>query len=353
MERTQLGNDGNQGRRRPLVSLVTPAYNEAENVPLIYERLAQVLAPLDVDWEWIVVDDHSADGTFAAAADVTSRDPRVRAIRLARNVGSHAALTCGLRHTRGDCAVIMAADLQHPPEALPALLDQWREGAQVVWAVRGHREDRRFGNIGFSRLYYVLMRHVVGMKQMPATGADFFLLDRRVTDALNLFNESNVSVLALITWMGYRQASIICSRPARLHGRSGWTLRKKLNLVVDSVTSFTYLPLRVMLYLGFPVTVIGAVYGGVVTINAMAGRPVQGWSALLAAVLAIGGIQMVMMGVLGEYLWRALAESRRRPRYLIEAAIGYGLESSSGRTGNRGGYPEGADAIHSQPGTAG
>lgn len=303
----------------PLLSVVTPAYNEARNLPVLHERLVQVIGGLDVDWEWIVVDDHSADDTFAVAAGIAQRDSRVQAVRLARNSGSHTAITCGLHQAAGDCAVVLAADLQDPPETLPSLLEQWQAGSQVVWAVRARREGERASTVGFARLYYLIMRRLVGMQEMPASGADFFLLDRRVLDAFRQFRESNVSILALLTWMGFRQTSITYDKQARLHGQSGWSLGKKLKLVVDSVTSFSYLPIRLMSVVGFIVAIIGFLYAGVVVVNALAGRPPEGWASLMVVVLVIGGVQMLMMGVLGEYLWRALDETRRRPRYVVEA----------------------------------
>jgi dolichol-phosphate mannosyltransferase len=164
------------------------------------------------------------------------------------------------------------------------------------------------------------MRNVVGMKEMPATGADFFLLDRKVVDAFRQFNEANVSILALITWMGFQQAFVPYDKEARVHGRSGWSLKKKLKLVVDSVTSFSYVPIRFMSYAGFFIAFLGFIYAGIVVFNVYRGLPVEGWSSLIVVVLLLGGFQMLMMGVLGEYLWRALDEARRRPRYIIESA---------------------------------
>jgi dolichol-phosphate mannosyltransferase len=213
----------------------------------------------------------------------------------------------------------LAADLQDPPETLPALLDRWRAGAQVVWAVRARREGETSGTVGFSRLYYFIMRRVVGIKEMPATGADFFLLDRKVLDAFHKFRESNVSIPALLTWMGFRQTTIAYDKQARLHGKSGWSMAKKLKMVVDSVTSFSFLPIRLMSIVGFIMAIVGFLYAGLVVVNALSGRPPAGWASLMVVVLVVGGIQMLMMGVLGEYLWRTLDETRRRPQYLIEA----------------------------------
>ncbi len=304
----------------PVLSVVSPAYNEADNLPVLYERLCRAL--VDIDWEWIVVDDHSRDATFERLAEIARSDRRVSAIRLARNTGSHIALTCGIEHAAGACVAIMAADLQDPPETLPALVDKWRAGGQVVWATRATRQGETIATLGLSRLYYFMMRRIVGIKDLPPSGADFFLLDRRVVNACGQFRETNVSFLSLVTWMGFRQTSFSYTKEPRLHGRSGWSLEKKLKMVVDSVTSFSYLPIRAMSYVGFLIAMLGFLYAGVIIVNALHGHPSEGWSSLMVVVLVVSGMQFLMMGILGEYLWRALDESRRRPRYLIEAITG-------------------------------
>jgi dolichol-phosphate mannosyltransferase len=304
----------------PRWSIVTPAYNEAENLPLLYKLFVQALDPFDRDWEWIIVDDHSVDGTFQVAASIAATDQRIRAIRLARNVGSTTASLCGLDQATGQCAVQMPADLQYSPDVIPQLLAEWEKGAQVVWAARAQREGDNTSAQGFSKFYYFLMRRIVGIREIPVTGADLFLIDRVVIDALTQFEEKNVGLLALISWMGYRQATVTCDRLPRQHGRSGWTLEKKIKLMVDSITAFSYFPIRLMSYVGLVVAVLGFFYSLLVIGNGLAGRPPQGWSSLMVVVLVIGGIQMIMMGVLGEYLWRALDETRKRPKYLIEAS---------------------------------
>ena len=311
-----------------LLSVVTPAYNEAENLPVLFDRLRRVLDPLALPWEWVIVDDHSSDATFAVAREIAQRDSRVRCLRFSRNFGSHIAIACGLEHSIGGCVAVMAADLQDPPEILPVLLERWREGAQVVWAARNRREGEEASALAFSRLFYVLMRRVVGIREMPATGADFFLIDRAIVRALREFNEHNASLFALITWMGFRQTTITYDKEPRVRGRSGWTLRKKLKVLADSITSFTYLPIRLMSYLGIVTAFAGFAYAVFVFAHALAGHRVQGWASLMVVVLVASGFQMLMMGVLGEYLWRALDESRRRPRYLIEADVGRGTPES-------------------------
>jgi glycosyltransferase involved in cell wall biosynthesis len=304
----------------PEVSIVTAAFNESANLPVLYERLVEVLGRLRASWEWVIVDDHSRDATFDVVRGIAAADPRVRGLRLARNSGSHLALSCGLNAARGECAVLLAADMQDPPETVVPLLEKWRDGAQVVWAVRAQREGEKASTLLFARFYYWLMRRVIGLNEMPATGADFFLLDRRVIEAYREFRETNVSMLALITWMGFRQDRIEYVKQARLHGQSGWSLRKKLKLVVDSATSFSYLPIRMMSYVGFGIATLGFLYAIFIVAHAFSGIPVTGWASLMVVVLILGGFQILLMGVLGEYVWRALDESRGRPRFLIEDA---------------------------------
>ncbi|MBN1269872.1 MAG: glycosyltransferase family 2 protein [Kiritimatiellae bacterium] len=307
-----------RGRGEVLVSVVTPAYNEEGSLQELYERLKAVLDDVTSAWEWIVVDDHSADGTFRMLRDISAKDARVRGFRLARNCGAHAAVTCGLHRARGGCAIVMASDLQDPPEKVADMLTEWREGAQVVWAVRSSRGGEPASKVSLARLYYAMMRRLVGLPEMSATGADFFLVDRCVLDAFRRFPERNVDVVVLITWMGFRSSFIEYDKKAREHGRSGWTLAKKVKVWIDSVASFSYFPIRLMSAVGVLTAVLGLLYALVVMANAIGGSPPQGWSSLMVVVLILGGMQMLTMGVLGEYVWRTLDESRRRPRYLLE-----------------------------------
>ncbi len=303
------------------LSLVVPAFNESQNIPVLYQRIVQTLEPLGLSWELIFVDDHSSDQTFEVIKTLAAENSRVQGYRLARNSGSHTAILCGLDHASGACAVVLASDLQDPPETIPDLLKAWETGNQVVWAERAERAGESQQTVFFAKLYYWIMRHWAGIKQMPASGADFFLIDRAVIKALRRFSEAHVSLFILISWLGFKQISLPVIKDARQQGRSGWTLEKKLKLLIDSVTSFTYLPIRFMSYVGFVVAMIGFGYAVVVIANAVAGQPTEGWSSLMIVTLTVGGLQMLMMGVLGEYLWRTLDETKRRPRYLIETSI--------------------------------
>jgi dolichol-phosphate mannosyltransferase len=302
----------------PLLSIVTPAFREAPNLPVLYDRLRAVLAAEPIAWEWVIVDDHSPDHSFAVVRELSARDPRVRGVRLARNAGSHMAIACGLEEARGGAAIVLAADLQDPPETVPDLLARWRGGAQVVWAAR-RQVPGDGGDGAFSRLYYWLMRDVIGMREMPEAGADFFLVDRVVIDAFKGLRERNASVLALITWLGFRQEQVAYDKQPRLHGASGWNLRKKLKLVFDSVTGFTDLPVVACWSLGLALVVAGLllVAGGFAGVAVgVLGPPAV---VLLGAVAGGVGLCLLMLGLIGEYVWRALDETRRRPRYVVEA----------------------------------
>jgi len=307
-----------------LLSIVTPAYNEAENLPRLYERLCGLDWPaLGLDWEWVVVDDHSRDGTPAVLRDLVSRDPRVRTIRFSRNFGSHAACTAGLEHARGDAAIVMAADLQDPPEAIPALVEKWSGGSDVVWAVRCAREGESLRTLASARLFYALMRRVTSL-EMPPAGVDFFLVNRAVIDALKAAPERNTSLIGQIQWLGFNQVSLEYTKQARATGRSKWTFSKKLKLSVDWLVGFSYFPIRFMSALGVLFAVAGFLYALFLTLRRFIWVvPVEGWTSLICVLLITSGVQLVMLGVLGEYLWRTFDASRQRPRYVIEHRAGF------------------------------
>ncbi len=293
-----------------MLSIVTPAFNETSNLDALHARLVQFFDRIGTEWEWIVVDDHSHDDTFGVIERLARADSRVRGVRLARRSGSHMAITCGLHQAKGDAAVMLAADLQDPPEIIEAMMAAWRQGAQIVWAAR------RTPPSTMSALYYRIMRSVVGMTDMPANGADFFLVDRAVLDAFRQFPERNVSVLALITWIGFRQVTVTYDKQPRVSGTSGWTFARRTRLVVDSVTAFSDFPVRLCAYVGMALMLIAALTG-VVAILMLPGIAAA-LLAVIAVMLGLTSLQLLAVGIVGEYVWRALDESRRRPHYLIE-----------------------------------
>ena len=297
-----------------MLSIITPAFNERENLRAVHERLAAAAA--GVDWEWIIVDDHSRDDTFDVIRDIAAGDPRVRGIRLARNSGSHVAIACGLHHARGQAAAMLAADLQDPPELLTELLARWRGGAQVVWAVR-RQQPGEGAHRGFAAVYYWIMRRLVGMTEMPATGADSFLIDRAVIDAFCQAREKNTSVFALITWLGFRQDRVEYLKQPRARGRSGWTMARKVTLVVDSVTGFSDFPIRWILHLGTLLMAIAAVAGvaGLVLLPAFGGALLL----LVSVMCGLSAVHLWALGIVGQYVWRALDAARDRPLYVVES----------------------------------
>lgn len=306
----------------PLLSIVVPCYCEQENLPVLHDRIERALVGQSFDWELLLIDDHSPDGTFDVACELARKHARVRAFRLARNGGSHLVSFVGFDLARGDAAVVMAADLQDPPEVLAELVAKWRGGDQVVWACRSERVN--VGAIGraSSAAYNKLISAMVTDYRLPPEGADFFLIDRVVIDALKRCQEIRPNVLALILWLGFRQGTISYKKEARLHGSSGWTFRRKVRLLIDSVTGFSHVPLRLMTVAGFVIAAAGFLYAlDIVIGQIIAPAPVEGWASLMVVVLVLSGAQMMMLGVIGEYLWRALEESRRRPRYSIERAL--------------------------------
>ncbi len=306
-----------------LLSFVTPAYNEAQNLPVLYERITAIdWAALGFEIEIIIVDDHSTDATPALLTSIRERDPRVKWLRFSRNFGSHVALAAGIEHARGDVISLLAADLQDPPEIVPSLLERWKAGGLIVWAARDKVEGVSFSNRIFSRLYYQMMRWFA-LPQMPKEGADFLIFDRCVANALNQTRERNTSILALIQWLGFQQEFVPYTKQSRATGRSKWTLSKKIKLVIDSMVGFSYAPIRLMSGLGVSIAMLGLLYAALLLVLRFVYlKPVEGWTSLICVVLVTSGIQLLMLGVLGEYLWRNFDETRGRPRYIVESRVG-------------------------------
>jgi dolichol-phosphate mannosyltransferase len=301
------------------LSLVIAAYNEEMNLPALHARINAIDWPAQgVEIEIVVVDDHSRDRTPEMIRQMAERDPRVKWLRFSRNFGSHKAFVAGLDHATGDAAVILAADLQDPPETVPALLEKWRSGARVVWAVRAAREGESASTKFFARVYYRLMRRFA-IADMPETGADFLLMDRVVIDALRAAPERHTSLLALIQWMGFEQSQILYTKEARVAGTSKWTFSKRLKLALDSFVSFSYAPIRLVSGLGIGFALLGFCFAVFLMIRRIIlGNPIEGWTSLMCVVVILSGVQLLMLGILGEYLWRTFDESRQRPRYIIE-----------------------------------
>lgn len=305
----------------PLVSIVVPAYNESANLLPLYERLVAVTSALQgYEFEFLFVDDGSSDNTPFQIASLRVLDSRVRGLVLSRNFGSHAACLAGVSDARGEYVMLMAADLQDPPELIPRMLAEMEKEADVVLAIRNRRKDPWL-TIQFANAYHRLMRRYA-VPTWPATGADVVMMRRAVCNAILRWKQKNTSLFAQVMWTGFRQATITYDRQERHAGRSKWTLKKKLKLFVDSFVAFSFSPIRFISYSGFLVSTIGFAYALFVAVNKMViGQPIPGWSSLMIVLLLVSGFQLLMLGVIGEYLWRIADDVRGSPAFIVQSRI--------------------------------
>jgi len=301
------------------LSIVIPAFNEAANIAAAIREVQAAISdvPGIADHEIVVVDDCSTDHTFDTVHGLAS--PRVRCLRLSRQSGSHVAIRAGLDHAEGDAVLCLSADGQDDPGILKAMMQKWEAGDRVVWALRRFREE----GISYRLLtgtFYLLLRLLTDKnpQQIDLADADFFLLDRKVVKSITSCPERNTSIFGLISWVGFRQGIIRYDRRPRMGGSSKWSFRSRLRLTVDWIVAFSGLPLRLISLLGLVVAMIGFLYAGVIVVNAYVGKPVAGWSETIILILTMGGLQMLISGIIGEYLWRNLEETRNRPLYFIE-----------------------------------
>ncbi|HVM02476.1 MAG TPA: glycosyltransferase family 2 protein [Acidimicrobiales bacterium] len=308
--------DGPTPTRWPVrISVVVPAFNEADNLATLWDRLRPVLDDLSPG-ELVVVDDGSSDATWGEVSRLAAGDRRVRGVRLSRNFGHQAAVSAGLAAARGDAVCIMDADLQDPPELLPRLVEEWSRGNQVVYAVRRTRQEGRFRQAGY-RWFYRIYRRLADI-DVPLDSGDFAVLDRRVVDDLLALPEHNRFLRGLRSWVGYRQVGVPYDRDARHAGAPKYTLRKLTKLALDGLVSFSAAPLRLASVLGMVVALAGGLYVGfAVAARVFFGGVPKGWTSIVAVILTIGGMQLLVMGVLGEYVARVYDETKARPNYLV------------------------------------
>lgn len=311
----------------PGLSIVIPCYNEAENLNRLLPRLQSVLQSLVTDWEVILVDDGSRDATHEVFA-FWSAQPGFQVIQLSRNFGKEAALTAGLESARCETCLMMDADLQHSPELIPAMLAQWQQGYDVVYAVREHRRDeglfKRLGARWFYRLVNAGARF-----QVPADAGDFRLMDRAVVDALLALPERNRFMKGLYAWVGFKTSEIAYVPDARGSGRSTFNPFHLLRLSFDGLTAFTTWPLRIASLLGFILALLAFAYGGYLVVDYfLRGIAVPGWTTIVVGLMLFSGIQLIGLGVLGEYVSRIFEEVKGRPLYVVRRRAGRGLRDA-------------------------
>jgi glycosyltransferase involved in cell wall biosynthesis len=305
-----------------LISVVVPVYNEETNIGPFYEALTGVISGLNANFELIFVDDGSSDRTYGLICELAQRDCRVKAIRFSRNFGSHAAVMAGLRWATGDAAVMISVDLQDPPELIPELIRRWQEGFHVVWAVREGRDDPWLKK-AFAAAFYKLFR-TIALPEYPSTGMDFGLFDRCVLESLKNLNELNHFITGMIIWLGFRQTTVFYHRQARHAGVSKWSFSKRIKNALDAIVSFSYVPIRFISYVGLFISLLSFLFAGFLVVRRVFfGLGAPGWPSVMVAVLFIGGLQLMVLGILGEYIWRGTEQVRGRPQYIVMEAIGF------------------------------
>ncbi len=298
------------------LSVVVPAFNEEANIEPLFRRLAAALDHVVAGFEVIFVDDGSRDGTWERIAGLAASEPAVRGVRFARNFGHQAALTAGLDAAQGEAAVIIDADLQDPPEVIPELIDRWREGYEVVYAQREARAGESWFKRATAAGFYRLMRAITNV-EIPLDTGDFRLMGPRALAAFRALPERNRFIRGLVSWLGFPQVGVRYQRQPRAAGETHYPLRRMVRLALDGITSFSYMPLRLATWTGFTVSLLAFVYILVVIGLKVAGINWPGYTSIMASILFLGGAQLVMIGILGEYLGRIFDEVKQRPLYLL------------------------------------
>ncbi|HMN33885.1 MAG TPA: glycosyltransferase family 2 protein [Chiayiivirga sp.] len=304
---------------RPTLAVVVPAYNEAAVLPRFHARLAAVLDGLDASGSIIYVDDGSRDATWRIIEELAATDARVAALKLARNFGKEAALTAGLDQVDADLALVIDADLQDPPELIPEFIARWREGHDVVYGQRLARDGETWLKRATASAFYRVMQRLSATPIPPDTG-DFRLMSRRVVDALRGLRERQRFMKGIFAWVGFRQCALPYRRDPREAGSSKFNYWKLWNFALEGITSFSTVPLRVATYVGLVTALVAFGYGlWIVAKTVLWGNPVAGYPSLMAVILFLGGMQLMALGILGEYLGRLYVEAKARPLYLLEA----------------------------------
>ncbi len=305
----------------PELSVVLPVFNEIENLDELRTRLVAVLEGCGRTWEIVFVDDGSRDGSFEKMAGFSRRDGRLRIVRFSRNFGHQMALTAGVDHARGRLVAVMDADLQDPPELLPEMLKKADEGFEVVYAQRTAREGETAFKKATASAFYRLMRRWTNV-EIPVDTGDFRLMGPRAVEAFRRLRERHRFIRGMTAWVGFAQTAVPYVRPARTRGETKWPLRKMLRFAVDALSSFSHVPLQLATWLGFLVSAFSFLYIVVVLYLKIRGINVTGWTTLMFFILFLGGVQLIVVGVLGEYVGRIYEEVKRRPLYVVSELLG-------------------------------
>lgn len=314
-----------RNREPQSISLVIPCYNEQDVLPELHRRLQELVAQYSCPVEVVLIDDGSKDQTWPLLHQYALEDNFIKAIRLSRNFGHQTAITCGLDQTRGEVVVILDADLQDPPELIPEMIKEWSDGYDVVYGQRRKREGEALSKKFFAFAFYRIFEKIAGL-EVPRDTGDFRLMDRRAVDALQSLRERHRFVRGMVSWIGYHQKALQYDRPERFAGVTKYPFRKSLFLAIDAITSFTYAPLRLASYLGVATSALAFLYIVVVVLLKVLGINVPGYTSIMASILLLGGVQLTILGILGEYVGRIFEQGQQRPLYLVDQITGEPLE---------------------------
>ncbi|EAZ91071.1 glycosyltransferase family 2 protein [Crocosphaera chwakensis] len=305
------------------ISIIVPCYNEAEGLDLLFQRLFTVLNNLNLSYEIVCVDDGSRDRTLERLIDYHRRYRSIKVISLSRNFGKDIALTAGLENAQGQAVIPIDADLQDPPELIEQLIEKWRQGYDVVYGKRRSRQGESLVKKTTANAFYRLISRISSVP-IPRDTGDFRLLDRRVVDAIKTMPERTRFMKGLFAWVGFKQTYVLYDRPNRLQGTTKWNYWKLWNFALDGITSFSLVPLKVWSYLGLFLSLLAFTYGSFLIIRTIIlGIDVPGYASLMVTILFIGGVQLITLGILGEYLGRIYEETKQRPLYLIRERYGF------------------------------
>ncbi len=321
----------NGDRKRPRFSIVAPAYNEEEVLPEFYRRVREVMDSIGEPWELILINDGSRDNTLAIMRELHAQDPRVKIVSFSRNFGHQLAITAGLDYAEGDAVIIIDADLQDPPEVIRDLIEKWRQGYDVVYAIRKERKGESWFKEWTAKMFYRLIYRITDV-EIPKDTGDFRLMDRKVVEALRTMRERNRFMRGLSVWVGFKQTGVYYVREPRFAGETKYPFRKMLKFALDAITSFSYIPLQLATYFGFAIALISLV-GMLIAVylRLATGRALLGQATTLVAVLFLGGIQLIFLGIIGEYLGRIYDEVKARPLYVVAETWGFDEEKAGPR----------------------
>jgi dolichol-phosphate mannosyltransferase len=305
---------------KPVISIIAPVFNEYEILPELHRRVAAVMDGLGEPWEMLIVDDGSSDGSTERIRELAAGDQRVRPIIFARNFGHQIAVTAGLDYARGDAVVIIDSDLQDPPEVIAEMVAKWREGYEVVYATRAEREGESWFKLFTASIFYRMIFRITDVK-IPLDTGDFRLMDRKVVDVMNTMRERDRFLRGMSAWVGFRQVGVPYKRAARFAGSTKYPFKKMLKLALNAITGFSYFPLQVATYIGFIAAGLSILMIPVVIImRALTETQFLGQASTLVAVLFLGGVQLISLGILGEYIGRIYDEVKGRPLYIVREA---------------------------------